>query len=103
MIWAVCRAWRVQLALIALAPVINISYPEWLAYYVVAVLCLGLAARPVIERFNLSERWGRLTFLWDEKRNRRFVEQRNREIDRAVRDQRYRSQRQLDPRLPKRW
>jgi hypothetical protein len=93
----------VYIALFSILPVVPAIYPDAFFYYVLFLLCIGLGTRIFLERTGLYRLWcsfeGGLRDKWDKK----FLEKRGIEIDRKLRDEKYRKSRYRDPKLPKKW
>ncbi|MCL6416833.1 hypothetical protein MIB92_14325 [Aestuariirhabdus sp. Z084] len=77
--------------------------PVSLTYYVAFLLFLAFGLRPLIERTGLFEYYQHFRCTLDERLNRKQLAQRDQEIERKRRDDRYRHARRKDPRLPKNW
>lgn len=91
------------IALICITPVIPFLNPDWFLYYLGLLAFLGFCLRFVLETSGLHHMWtsveGALLDKWD----RKFLRKRRMQIDRQLRDEKYRKSRHRDPRLPKNW
>lgn len=90
-------------ALICLSVVVMFSFPNLLGYYFLFMAFLGLGLRPLIIRTGLNEFFETMLVSTEAGLERNFLKKRRMEIDRQVRDRKYRNKRVKDPRLPKNW
>lgn len=91
------------LGLISLAALIPLYYPDMFLYYVLALIFLGLGLRPLLQRTGLYKLWAQVEISVSGRWNKKYLEKRRMEVDRKVRDEKYRHSRVKDPRLPKNW
>ena len=90
-------------ALIWVSVVIMASFPDLLGYYLLFLAFLGLGLRPLIIRTGFYDFFQTLMMTIQARLDRNFLIKRRLEIDRKVRDRKYRNKRVKDPRLPKNW
>ena len=79
------------------------AYPDMVFYYVCLWVFLGLGLRIVIEKSGLYEAYQNARVAIDDKRGRKRHTRIKQEVDRKMRDEKYRKSRYRDPRLPKNW
>ncbi|NQX90397.1 MAG: hypothetical protein HRT77_17285 [Halioglobus sp.] len=91
------------IALIALLPVVPFIDSAWVVPYGLLLVFLGCGARPVLQHSGAYHAWTSLENSLLQRWDRKYLARRRRDIDRRVRDDRYRKMRYRDPRLPKRW
>jgi hypothetical protein len=91
------------MALVAVIAPVGMYFPEWQLYYLLFLFFLGFGLRPVLEVTGLLAVCESVLESLRERWNRKFVEQKRRQVDRKVRDEKYRKSRYRDPRLPKNW
>lgn len=91
------------IALIALIPLIPVAFPQYTVSYVVFVLFLGFGLRPLLHLSGAYALWNTFRVRAIDQWDRKFLLRRRAQIDRALRDDRYRKSRVRDPRLPRRW
>jgi hypothetical protein len=91
------------LALVSVTVLIGLYYPAWVIRYVLFLLFLAFGLRPLLEMTGLLEECQSVLQSIHEKRNKKYVEQKRAEVDRKIRDEKYRKSRYRDPRLPKNW
>ena len=93
------------IAMIGLLPLVGILAPGRFMAYAGLLLFLGFGLRPLLEVTGLYRLLIATGLAVQERMDRKFLAQRRREIDRRLRDERYRQSRarDRDPRLPKRW
>ena len=93
----------VFIALFSILPVMPAIYPDAFFYYLLFLLCIGFGTRIFLVRTGLYTFWcsieGGLMNKWDKK----FLRKRGIEIDRKLRDEKYRKSRHRDPKLPRNW
>lgn len=76
---------------------------EVLIGYVLILLFLGLGLRPLLELTGLYRLLSHSLVIIQEKTDKKFLEKRAQEIDRKMRDDKYRKRRLKHPDLPKDW
>jgi hypothetical protein len=91
------------LALVCVLGPIIFAFPQWAFSYILFLLFLGLGLRILLERSGLYRFWSSVEGSLVQKWNRRFLAKRKSEVDRKMRDEKYRKSRYRDPRLPKNW
>jgi hypothetical protein len=91
------------MALVAVIVPIGLYYPAWIFRYLMLLLFLGLGLRPLLEMTGLLAVSQSLLQSLEEKRNKKYVEQKRREVDLKMKLEKYRKSRYRDPRLPKDW
>lgn len=91
------------MALVWLVVLTAFAFPELLHWHLLLVLFLGLGLRPLLEKTGIYALYAHVTALIAERRDRKFVETRRREIERKRRRKMYRRFGHDDPRLPKNW
>ncbi len=91
------------MALVWLVILTAIAFPELLIWHLLLVLFLGLGLRPLLEKTGLYDLYAQVTVSIAERWDRKFVEERRREIERDKRRKIYRRFGNDDPRLPKNW
>jgi hypothetical protein len=91
------------LALVSVTVLIGLYYPAWVIRYVLFLLFLAFGLRPLLEMTGMLEMCQSVLQSIHEKRNKKYVEQKRAEVDRKIRDEKYRKSRYRDPRLPKNW
>lgn len=77
--------------------------PQWLAFYMPALVFLALGLRPLLVKTGLYRVCMVLLEEVDDRRWKKRNEIRRREVDLKERDKRYRHRRERDPRLPRNW
>ena len=88
--------WCAALPMPMLGMEVAVSYFLFLSF-------LGLGVRPILERTGLYRLISHVLVVIEEKADARFLQQRAQEIDRKMRDDRYRKRRLKHPDLPKHW
>lgn len=83
--------------------VIALIFPGWLVYYLLMMLFLGFALRPLLVGSGLYKIFGNIEERFGAWRWRKKTAQVRQEIARKQRDAPYRNKRVKDPRLPKNW
>ncbi len=91
------------MAALAVGMGLGVLLPAVGAVYILALILLGMFARPLLLRTGLHHRLGALLRRPDDRRWHRYTTQRRREVERKTRDARYRGARKRDPRLPPNW
>ncbi|NGX17704.1 hypothetical protein [Wenzhouxiangella sp. XN24] len=91
------------MALVWLVILTAIVFPELLLWHLLLILFLGLGLRPLLEKTGLYDLYAHVTVSIAERLDRKFVEERRREIERNRRRKMYRRFGKDDPRLPKNW
>ena len=77
--------------------------PQWLGYYLLFLLFLGLGLRPLLERTGLARKWQEMFADADDRLHSKREHKRRLEIERRERDKKYRYTHYRDPKLPRRW
>lgn len=96
--------WKgVYIGLISLSVVVFAYWYQYIGYYLLFLLYLGLGLRPTIEYLGLVELFNVSENYLDEKINGQYYKKKKMELERKVRDEKYRKSRLKDPRLPKNW
>ena len=72
-------------------------------YYIAFLIFLAFGLRPVLKVTGLYRLWASVTVASSEKWNRGWVEKQRKEVERKVRDEKYRHVRRKDSRLPRHW
>jgi hypothetical protein len=90
-------------ALFTLLVVVMMGFPNLFIYYILLLIFLGIGLRPLIVKTGLYAFYQTQITRLVEKWDRKFLAKRRIEIDSKRRDQKYRSKRKKDPRLPKNW
>jgi len=93
----------VYMAMVWLVILTAVAFPELLLWHLLLVLFLGLGLRPLLEKTGLYDLYAHVTVSIAERWDRKFVEERRREIERSKRRKMYRRFGKDDPRLPKNW
>lgn len=83
--------------------VIALAFPQWAIYYFGFLLFLGLCLRPLLEHSGAYALYVRVTQAAIDRKDRRFLLNKQLQVDRKARDDKYRHSRYRDPRLPKNW
>jgi len=83
--------------------VVMVGFPNLFIYYILFLIFLGIGLRPLVEKTGINAFYQTQITRLVEKWDRKFLEKRRMEIDRKRRDQKYRSKRAKDQRLPKNW
>ncbi len=91
------------LAMICLMMLLGWVAPTWLIYYVPLLIFLGLGLRPLLEKTGLYDLFSRFLIKIEDARWRKPTEDRRREIERKLRDEKYKYRRRNDPKLPPNW
>lgn len=91
------------MALVAVIVPIGMYYPDWIFRYLMFLLFLGLGLRPLLVMTGMLSVSQSLLQSLEEKRNKKFVEQKRREVELKMQLEKYRKSRYRDPRLPKDW
>ncbi len=89
--------------MLALVRVIPLYFPDYALHYMGFVAFLGVGLRPILELTGLYTLLSSLLVVVSNKHYKKFEEGRRREIDRKLRDAKYRGVRRKDPKLPKNW
>lgn len=90
-------------AFICVAPVIYLLGPEIFVAYILVMLFLAIGLRPLLERTGLYRTFNHYLVVFEEKHSKRFMEKRAAEIDRKIRDDKYRNRHRKHKDLPKHW
>jgi hypothetical protein len=93
----------VYIALFSILPVMPAINLDAFLYYLLFLLCIGFGTRIFLERTGLYRLWCSVEGGLRDKWYRKFQEKRGVEIDRKLRDEKYRKSRHRDPKLPKNW
>lgn len=93
----------IYIALLWLMVLTATIFPELLLWHILLVLFLGLGLRPLLEKTRLYDLYTNVTVSVAERWDRKFVENRRREIERKRQRKMYRRFGNDDPRLPKNW
>ena len=93
----------VFLGLVASSVVVALYFPDRWLHYLGFLLFLGLGLRPLLERTGLYRLWNTVQGFFIERWNRKYLRKRRQEVDRRLRDEKYRGKRYKDPKLPKNW
>ncbi|MBT3531139.1 MAG: hypothetical protein HOF74_10360 [Gammaproteobacteria bacterium] len=93
----------IYLALLWLAIVVPFISLALIPYYVFLLLFLGLGLKPLLLKAGIYAMFQHTTVSLHEKLTHKHTEKRRGEVDRKVRDQKYRGIRRKNPRLPKNW
>jgi hypothetical protein len=89
--------------MIAIVPVVFIGWNDYLLHYLGLLLFLGLGLRLVLEKLRLVEWVEALGVNFISRIDKRSHEKRCREIDRKMRDKKYRDARHKNEKLPPNW
>ncbi len=73
-----------------------------ISYFLILVF-LGVGLRPLLELTGLYRLISHVLVIIEEKADAKFLKQRSEEIDRKMRDDKYRKRRLKHPDLPKHW
>ena len=90
-------------AMICLIPLVAILVPAYTLYYLGLLLFLGFGLRYVLEATGLYSALTGVGLVAQDRMERKFLENRRREIELRQRDEIYRKSHRKDPRLPKNW
>ena len=93
----------IYMALIAFGLVVPYIYPDKTVHYFFFIVFLGLGLRPLLEITGLHSLFQAINDSIFGKSKRRKLEQRRREIDLKLRNEKYKKSRFRDSRLPKNW
>jgi hypothetical protein len=88
-------------ALLWMSLLINWIYPEHLLPYLLLMLFLGLGLRPLMEITGVVSFFQKIRYRLTESRVKEFREEKERQAQRKIRDDKYRRSRIRDKRLPK--
>jgi hypothetical protein len=91
------------LGLVAVIVPIGLYYPTWIFRYLMFLLFLGVGLRPLLVMTGVLKMVQSVLHSVEEKRNKKYVEQKRREVDLKMQLEKYRKSRYRDPRLPKDW
>ena len=91
------------IAMMCITPVVPLLNRDWFLPYLLILVFLGFALRPVLVRTGLYELWNRCESGFYERWDRKFLHKRRMDIERKARDEKLRKSRYRDPRLPKNW
>ena len=78
-------------------------YPDMLIYYILLWLFLGLGLRLVIEKTGLYEAYQNARVAINNRFGKKRHDRIKKEVERKMRDEKYRKSRYRDPRLPRNW
>lgn len=90
-------------ALLAITPAVLILRPDVAMHYVLFLLFLGFGLRIVLEKSGLYRLWNDMGAGAQRRWDRKFMEERAREIEREEARKKYHRSRYRDPKLPKNW
>jgi len=92
-------------ASIGLTVFVLLLFPSYAGYYILTLLVLGFGLRPLLEKTGLYHYFSHGAQRLDLHLHRKQLDQHRANIDRKVRDDKYRKSRSRDkdPRLPKNW
>lgn len=90
-------------ALLTLLVVVMMSFPNLFIYYILLLIFFGIGLRPLIVKTGLYAFYQTLITTVVGKLSRKYLQKRRKEIDRKIRDKKYRNKRKKDLRLPKNW
>jgi hypothetical protein len=93
----------VYIALISATTLVPFFFMELLGHYLLLLVFLGFGLRPLLLKTGIYSMWQHSTESAHEKLNKKHTEKRSLEIERKVRDQKYRGGHRKDSRLPKDW
>ncbi len=93
----------VYTALLPLAALVALIWPEWILAYLGLLLFLGFGLRPLLEWSGLLERYSDMEATLEESMHRKYVDKKRRQIERTERDKKYKYSHHRDPRLPPNW
>jgi len=88
------------IALTILVPLLSMEMPGW---WVLMLIFLGVGLRPPLERTGLYRLFSHYLVVMAETPRARFVEERRQEIDRKLRDKKFRGRHRQHKYLPKNW
>jgi hypothetical protein len=91
------------MALMWLTPLVAFVAWEFLLWYLLMLVFLGLGLRPLLEKTGIHALYETVSVAIEERLYRGFTEKRRKEIERAARRKRYKRFGPEDPRLPKNW
>ena len=89
--------------LLWVALVIPLYSVEWFMWYLAIMAFLGLGLRPLLERTGLYHWAVHWRVVTENRINRDFDERHVQQVERKMRDDRYRKRRNKHPDLPKNW
>ncbi len=93
----------VFIALVCLTAPVFIMFYEWIGYYLLLLLFLGVGLKPLLLVTGLHALWQRLELALLLRWNRGYVEKRRAELERIKRSDKLRRSRVPDERLPPNW
>lgn len=93
----------IYMALLWMTLLISWVYPEHLLAYVLLMLFLGLGLRPLLEKTGLASSLQAIWYRLIDRREKKSREEKDRQLQRKIRDDQYRRSRIRDKRLPKNW
>jgi hypothetical protein len=87
----------------AVSILVPFVYPEYIAHYLILIFFLAFSLRPILLKTGLHELIQSIGAHFGKWHYRGITGKQRKEIDRKLRDDKYRRQCKKDPKLPKNW
>ena len=91
------------ITLLWLTVLVGLLFPVMLIVYIPFVVFLKIGLRPLLQTTGLTRLYETIAVTVVEKHDRKYLKKKRSEIDRKLRDKKYRGVRRKNPRLPKNW